>query len=451
MTIHPAQHQLQLLGTLIQLEQSARHAQNLAELGFVAVNQSLRLIRYRQAILWVRGPGKSIRIQAVSGADALDRHAPFVVYLRALIREWLSRENPSKIQEISPEQAGETWEEGWAEWNLGHLLWAPLIPPEGALSAGLLFCRETAWEDPEIALVERLADAYGHAFWALGAKKRPWHQKLASLLPGRGMAWILVLAMVALMFLPVRISALAPAEIVPLDPLIVSAPLEGVIRRFHVEPNQTVKKGRLLFSLDDTALRNEYQVSQKSLAVAVAEHRKAANKAFTDRQSRADVLLLKARIEEKTAEVEYMAEMLAKSRVHAPQAGIAVFSDVNDWLGKPVAVGEKVMTIADPGSVEAEIRLPVADAINLESGAQVKIFLDVAPHRPLSARLRQASYEASVTPEGDLAFQLKASLSGDQAPRIGLRGTAKIYGEQVSLFYYLMRRPFAAFRQQLGI
>ena len=38
----------------------------------------------------------------------------------------------------------------------------------------------------------------------------------------------------------------------------------------------------------------------------------------------------------------------------------------------------------------------------------------------------------------------------DAAPRIGLRGTARIYGGDTTLFYYLLRRPITAARQWLG-
>jgi hypothetical protein len=31
-----------------------------------------------------------------------------------------------------------------------------------------------------------------------------------------------------------------------------------------------------------------------------------------------------------------------------------------------------------------------------------------------------------------------------------MKGTAKVYGERVSLFYYLLRRPLAAARQFVG-
>ena len=37
-----------------------------------------------------------------------------------------------------------------------------------------------------------------------------------------------------------------------------------------------------------------------------------------------------------------------------------------------------------------------------------------------------------------------------QSLRIGLRGTAKIYGERVLLGYYLLRRPLATVREWTG-
>jgi hypothetical protein len=35
--------------------------------------------------------------------------------------------------------------------------------------------------------------------------------------------------------------------------------------------------------------------------------------------------------------------------------------------------------------------------------------------------------------------------------RVGLKGTAKLQGEQVSLLYWMMRRPLATVRGALGI
>ena len=56
-------------------------------------------------------------------------------------------------------------------------------------------------------------------------------------------------------------------------------------------------------------------------------------------------------------------------------------------------------------------------------------------------------------PEGILSYKLTASYEGDanKLPRIGLRGTAKVYGSEVSVFYYLFRKPITFMRQLIGI
>jgi hypothetical protein len=449
MTPAEQQQHLLLLSTLIQLEKRIRQTQTLAEFAFAAVNETLRLIRYRQAVLWEMKLTGKPGIQAVSGVDKPEKNAPFIVYLHDLIEKTLSTSDSRKILSLKKEDIDKRFQDGWQEWGIGVLLWCPLISPAGEIQGGLLFIRPEPWNEAEIALTERLCEAYAYTWDALRQRKQPWYSQL-----GKGKKTLKLWGLfffVLFMILPIRLSVLAPVEIVPHNDIIVSSPIDGVIRRFFISPNDAVKKGQALFRMDDTTIRNEYEVSKKSLAVAQTEHLRAVNKAFADDKSRESVMLLEAQIREKTAEVNYMAELLERCEVRAETDGIAVFGDVNDWLGKPVVVGEKLMSIANPKSIEAEIRLPVADAINLEDGAEVLVFLNVEPDRPLSAKLRRAAYEAQLTPEGILAFRLKASLiSKDRLPRIGLRGTAKIYGKQVLMFYYLLRRPLATFRQYLG-
>ena len=119
---------------------------------------------------------------------------------------------------------------------------------------------------------------------------------------------------------------------------------------------------------------------------------------------------------------------------------------------RPVVAGEKIMQIADPAKVELEIMLPISDAINLEPGAETVFFLNIDPQTPLGARVRWSSFRATATAEGFLAFRLKAEfVDGESPPRIGLRGTAKVFGDETSIFFFLFRRPLAKARQWLGL
>jgi hypothetical protein len=204
--------------------------------------------------------------------------------------------------------------------------------------------------------------------------------------------------------------------------------------------------------LDDTAIRNRLVVAERALDIARADLQRATYKSFSDDASRMELQVLDARVREKAAETAYLSELLGKLKLTAPQGGIAVFADPEEWRGKPVQVGERVMMIADPSFVDVTIHVAPEDVVELEVGAEVTVFLHVNPLSSLSARITRASYEALPTPEGKLAYWVRAELlPGHEVPRIGLRGTAKVRAGQVSLAFYLLRKPLAFLRRTLGI
>lgn len=438
------------LSTLVQLEQQLRQAETDRELAYIIVNETLQLVPYQQAVFWEQSPAGRVRIEAVSGTDQVNKDAPYIVFIKRIIQA-VNRMPDNKPKALSVKDFDQDITAEWATWSPGELLACPLRGSEGETIGGLLFMRPSPWDTAETVLMERLAGAFAHSRQALKARARSWSSGLGVFGSRRNRLIIAGLGLL-LFCLPVRLSVLAPMEIVPDDPVVVAAPMDGAVKDFMVTPNQPVKAGQVLFTLDDIRIRNEYEIAVKTLAVTRADELRARQKAFADEASRADLLLLAARIEQQQAMVDYLAEQLERSRVKAAVNGIAVFSDVNDWLGKPVMVGEKVLSLADPKNVAAEIHLPVADAINLGPGADVRLFFNIAPDRPVAACLYQAAYEARVTPDNILAFRLKARLAENETPpRIGLRGTAKIYGEKVCLIYYLLRRPLAAVRQFVGV
>jgi hypothetical protein len=89
--------------------------------------------------------------------------------------------------------------------------------------------------------------------------------------------------------------------------------------------------------------------------------------------------------------------------------------------------------------------------VDLEPGAPVDLLLHVDPLSPLEAKIERASYEATPAADGTLAYIVHAQLAPGALPRIGLRGTAKIYAGRVTLGYYLMRKPLAYVRRTLGV
>lgn len=440
--------------SLLTIEKSARHAADQDELKFIIVNEARRVIDYDQAIFFVVTATGKCRARAVSDVSHPDTSSPYFQHLHRLIDSFLPEKETEKIAPLKEDDLPRELLPDWNEADLQNPIWCPFSNGRGSIKGGLLLTRKMEWQQPELARLEFLADAYSHAWGALEKRNFSWKNRLnrsLKTLQNKTVRISLSLIVAGLMFVPVRQTVIAPAEVVPASPFVISPPFDGIVKEFHVSPNEEVKEGQPLFSLEDRVVRNDFLVAKKGLAVADADYRRTLQKAFLDTDSKSKVTLLKAVVDEKKAIVNYTSELLKQITVRAPRDGIAIYNDPNNWLGRPVSVGERIITLADPSDTELQIWLPVDNAINMKVGARVRAFLNIDPTSPLDAVLCQLSFEPQVSPKEVLAFQLRATFTGEtRKGNIGLKATAKLYGDRVSLFYYIFRRPMAAIRRFVG-
>lgn len=435
------------LGVLLQIEARALEAQSLAALRFTIVNETHALSPYRQAALF-EVAGERLHLVTASGLVSVANDSPFAVWLSQFAQR-LPRDGG--IHQLDYADASDQDAEHWAEWLPEHLLWVPLKDRNGVLLGMVLYAHEEPWSEASVQAVARLHATYGYCYAALHhSTRRGW--TLARKLFQRRNRWLILGAVVLVLLIPVRLSVLAPAEVIALDAMAVTAPQDGVIGSFAVQPNARVKSGDLLFSLEDSALVNRQQVALKGLEVAQADAHVAQQRAFDDVRSKADVAAALGRVREKEAELAAVNSLAQRVEVRAERDGVAIFADTNDWLGRPVQTGERVMQLAQPEDSGMLIWLSVADAINLKLDSPVRLFLHTEPLSPRTGRLIEASYQASLSPDGVAAYRLRARFDdGTELPRIGLRGTARISGEWVLLAYYLFRRPIATVREWTGL
>ena len=441
---------------LAHLVERANAAQSVPEICFIVANQTWQLMPFRQAVLWRINARGTPKLQTVSALARLAEDSPNTVWLRRLggflhqraLGDGLGEPCFLSRDDLPPELARD-WDEFMP--TLAYVLPVPGIRSGRRLGV-VAFALEAAPTDPQQELVQRAVAACGHAWEArerlvMPARRAPWRRRLAG--------WSLAGCAALALLLPVRLSVLAPAEVVALDAMAVTAPMDGVVKQFAVQPSGSVARGDLLFTLDDTTLRNRREVARGQLQVAQADALAAAQRAFASDTTRAELAALNGRVAERKAELAWLDEQMGRVEVRAAADGVLMFGDVNDWIGKPVVTGERLALLGDPASAGVLIWLPVAEAIDIEQGAEVRLFLQVAPLEPLQARLSQTSYQATLSPDGIASYRLRAQFDGltpqqRQLARIGLTGTAKIHGEKAMLGYYLFRRPLAALREWAG-
>lgn len=435
---------------LAALAQRALEAADETQLLFLVANETWHLAPYSQACVFVRDALGRLQLRVISGLADVREDTPFTLWVRDVADGVMGSEDPAQPRRFDAGSIAAGMRAGWTEWWPAHALYMPLITPRGTLLGGVLLARDEAWSDGDLTLLGLLHATYAHALQALQPERPRWMQRFQRWRSKPRLA-MLVAAVLIGSFVPVHVSVLAPAEIIALKAEAVAAPTEGVVKVFHVQPNHRVKKNDLLFSLDDTTLRNRRDIAAHALAVAHADVLAAQQKAFDNAQSRAELAALQGREKEKQAELRYLDETLSRVDVRAEHDGVLVYSDPNDWVGKPVVTGERIAQLAQPEPLGVLVWVPVGDAITLETGAAMRIYLQVAPLDALSGELVQTSYQASLSPEGVASYRIRGQLATGHSAHIGLRGTAKVYGSWKPAIYWLLRRPIGAARQWVGL
>lgn len=449
---------------LLDLGRRARGAQGLDELAFLVVNDSRLLLPYRQAALWFEDGG----VRVLSGVVQHERNAPYTHWLNRVCRHLAQQSSQSsgrKPQRIVSTDLPDELAVEWGEWLPAEGLWCPVVSAADAaaeVAGGVLFAAEAPFGDEARLLLAEWLDIWQYA-WRSSTRQSAWSP--SALWRGLPAWWSqeperrwwqrrsvqVALALLVLACIPVRLSVVAPGELVPANPAVIRAPLDGVVDRFEVRPNETVKAGQLLFVFDEASIASRLDVARQALATAETEYRQFAQLALADAKSKGQLAALIGKIGEKRAEVEYLANQLDRARVVAPQDGQAVFDDPSEWIGRPVQTGERIMRVARAEEAEVEAWLAIGDAIPLDEGSPVKLYLSASPLTAVLGALRYVNHDAVPRPDGSYAYRVRARIDGDAGHRIGLKGTAKLYGAWAPLGYWVLRRPLSVIRLFLAV
>ncbi|MCR6629872.1 MAG: HlyD family efflux transporter periplasmic adaptor subunit [Magnetospirillum sp.] len=434
---------LQLLSSALLLEQAIQRKTRRVDLAHALVNDTAAVHGQAMAFLYLPGT-RGYGVSAASAVTDLDRTGPLPQWLRTTARRLQPPDANSAPRLLTAEDL-RLPDEDWAKGLPPYWLWLPLPRPGGGLSGVLALLRHTPWQDGDRLLAEPLAACYGHALWAVRGRL----PALPALSRRQKIAAALALASLTLM--PVHLDTIAPAEVAPADPIPITAPFDGIVADVPVHSYQAVREGEVLASFDARELTMKRDVAARALDVAEAELASLRNQAFVDAASKAKVAVAEQKVALERENLAYAEDRLARHALTAPEDGIVLYDDRFSLQGRPVSAGQALMTLAKPDRKEVRIDIPAAALIPTETGAEVRLFLDMDPSRAIPARLTRLGYEARPVPGGGLAYRYTASFEGGAAAiQLGARGTAKVNGGRVVLAYYLLRRPWAALRQFVG-
>lgn len=432
---------------LVALQRQAEEAESKAAFYHVVVNHCGKVIPCAQALIWTNGvTGPSL--EKISGHAILDPNGPYALDLIARINDlgWtkgnVSTENPKPVVINAAGQAE----------SLSRLF-VPLRTNHDGLMGGILLERAAPFAESEILLAGELGASCapilelhmlrdrGRAAWSVTRFFRS-SSRTGAIAAG---------ACLALFFCPVRMSVTAPVEIVPVDPVYVTAPFDGLIASVEVAPSAPVSAGDILLRFDETVLKSDMDLAEQELAMAQSSLSRLSRESLSAPEKKADLGALDSAIREKKIRYEYTRSILERGRIVSPARGVAIFPDKSVLEGHPVHAGDVLMKIADPSKVEAMIRVPVDSMIEMGPTSEVGFFLNVHPSRRYKAEILTTGYEAGHDPDGLVTYKIRASVvDAPERLDIGWTGTAKIRAGWTMLGLDILRRPFVVFRQITG-
>lgn len=447
----------QAIAQLLQIEQHVRRCETKTELAYVMVNMTRSLVNFEQAAFLTGTELAPLKTFAISDVALVDRTTPFCAWLEQVAKHESAQGSVQDIRALNAKAWPVELRADLAEFAASHMLWVPIcIPAKENQRLGVMWlAKATPWSEREIGLMKHLSSSYGHAL-QLFSQRSNWGKWTDRLRSSKTVLAVCI-GMIGLGFVPVNLTVLAPANIIAKDPVLVTAPLAGAVENVLVKPGDVITVGDVIVQMDTTEYQGQFDVAQRELERTQAALRTTEQAGYVERRKKSELLELESEVTLKKIERDFYKKRLQQTRILANVSGVAVFDGPDQWQGRPVVVGERVLSIADPEQIQLEVMLPVKDAISLDRGDKVTFYMDTDPLNPIAFNVLYSSYEPTQTPDQIIAYRVVAApnktVSSNESllPRIGLRGTAKMYGDKVSLAYYLLRRPVTFVRQRLGI
>jgi multidrug efflux pump subunit AcrA (membrane-fusion protein) len=255
----------------------------------------------------------------------------------------------------------------------------------------------------------------------------------------------LLLACVALMWMPVPRRVACDCQLEPVTRRFVAAPFAAPLERTFVQPGDIVTQGQLLARLDGREIRWELAGVQADLFRAAKQRagHVASHEAGEAEIARHEVDRLQSR------------EQLLRARdqdleIRSSVDGMVVSGDLQDVEGMPLKVGEVLFEVAPLNAMIVELAIPEEDLPEVRAGMPVRIRLDAFPLQIREAVVERIHPRAEVV-EDQNVFIAEVRLENPRHTlRPGMRGHARIAAGYAPLGWILFRRPWFAALQWLG-
>ena len=452
----PSPAVMQLISTANQLLVRVLNAQSLKNLTFIILNDSFLILPYDRASLWRIMDGKA-DILGVSGQTQVTKSSELVNNWRPLVSHL---KDLAKTREISSEEFPNNKKE-WDKLQTdrsSHVLWVPIVNnARETIGLWLEIWQKRGGSDsfypPEKVTTFSgfLVPGYAAAWEKLSSSIS--FQGIKNIFTKKNIGFALLAFLLLSLLIRVPLRIVAPCEIIAKNPYLITAPLEGIIEKIDVQPGELVRKGDLLFEYDARAPLQDLKIAQNEVKAMQSEINRVVASSVSDSQSLLQLSTMNIKLQKAELQLEYAKTRAQQLVDRSPREGVISVDNPDEWRGRPVKVGEKIMLISDPNESKVRIWIPEDDNIPLDKDKPIYVFLNPHPETGYEAKLTYISQSTVITERHIPSFVAEAEWIEPLNPdvKLGLKGSAILYGNRVTIFYYIFRKPLATMRTFFGI
>jgi HlyD family secretion protein len=254
-------------------------------------------------------------------------------------------------------------------------------------------------------------------------------------------------------------SILASGNLVFNTQIQIRSEVTGIVTDVLVEEGQFVEKGQVLMQLDPTAFKADvasYQAAVNAQSIEIEYvtelgrdlKRQVAlkQKLFSQnlvgqdgvdslasqyKVAQIKVKAAKENLNQKLASLDFAKDRLNKTTFKAAMPGLISAVDVKPGetviAGTTNIVGSALMTLADPSTILAELRVDEADIASVAVEQSVEVYASASPKKTLSGKVVSIGSSARTTGQGrGLIFRVKVLLDSAQRLYPGMSCRAEI-------------------------
>lgn len=173
----------------------------------------------------------------------------------------------------------------------------------------------------------------------------------------------------------------------------LSFPVAGTIQRIYVENGQRVQKGELIATLDETSLRNAYDIAAATFEQA--EDAYARLKQLHDNNSLPEIqwVEVQSKLKQAQSAASISKKNLSDCKLYAPVSGIISSKDAE--VGQNVLPGLTVVKIASVAQVKVKVSIPENEISNVHIGDPVEIVVPALDGKHFTGKITEKSIAAN--------------------------------------------------------